>query len=394
MKVISVENVSKKFMLAHDRPKNLADAARGLFRRSNREDFWALKDVSFEVEQGEALGIIGHNGAGKSTMLKLLTRIMQPTGGRIRTRGRVSALIEVGAGFHPEMTGRENIYLNGSILGMTRGEIDRKLDEIVAFAELEKFIDTPVKRYSSGMYMRLGFAVAAHTEPDLLLVDEVLAVGDAAFQRKCLDKTRALRSGGTTICLVSHNLGLIRNSCDGAVMLDRGEIRATGNPVSVIDEYARGLAVAERAQPKENRPTEGPCLIQSVVLMDLAGREVATLESGAPMRLVVDLALPKAARPASCGAFLYREDGLYCHGTRSFERDVLFEDADQARATLTYDSLPLSQGDYLLSVGVFSADGVLVYDYHHLRYPLRITNPSTDGGAVTLDCHWGRSADV
>ncbi len=203
MKVISVENVSKKFILAHDRPRNLADAARGVFQRKQREDFWALKDVSFEVEQGEALGIIGHNGAGKSTMLKLLTRIMDPTKGRIRTRGRVSALIEVGAGFHPEMTGRENIYLNGSILGMTRAEIDRKFDEIVAFAELEKFIDTPVKRYSSGMYARLGFAVAAHVDPEILIVDEVLSVGDMGFQDKCGARMADLRRAGKTIVFVS-----------------------------------------------------------------------------------------------------------------------------------------------------------------------------------------------
>ena len=188
MKVVSVENVSKKFVLAHNRQRDLADYARKLVSRQTREDFWALKDVSFDVEQGEAIGIIGHNGAGKSTMPKLLTRIMLPTSGRVRTRGRVSALIEVGAGFHPEMTGRENIYLNGSILGMTRSEITSKFDEIVAFADIERFIDTPVKRYSSGMYARLGFAVAAHVNPDILIVDEVLSVGDAAFQTRCLEK--------------------------------------------------------------------------------------------------------------------------------------------------------------------------------------------------------------
>lgn len=238
MKVISVENVWKKFILARDRPKDLADAARGLFRRTRREDFWALKDISFDVEQGEALGIIGHNGAGKSTLLKLLTRIMEPTKGRVRTRGRISALIEVGAGFHQEMTGRENIYLNGSILGMTRAEIDRKFDEIVAFAGLEAFIDMPVKRYSSGMYARLGFAIAAHVEPEILIVDEVLAVGDAAFQRKCINRMDAVRqSEGVTVLFVSHNMVAIQNLCKESIWLRQGTLVERGPSREVVAHY-------------------------------------------------------------------------------------------------------------------------------------------------------------
>ena len=237
MHVISVENVSKKFILAHDRPRNLADAARGMFRHNRRENFWALKDVGFDVKQGEALGIIGHNGAGKSTMLKLLTRIMNPTQGRIRTRGRVSALIEVGAGFHPEMTGRENIYLNGSILGMTRREIDSKLDEIVAFAELEQFIDTPVKRYSSGMYARLGFAVAAHVDPEILIVDEVLAVGDLTFQQKCYLHMEELLRKGCSVVLVTHSMLVAKRVCNRLVWIDKGQIRRIGDCEPVATEY-------------------------------------------------------------------------------------------------------------------------------------------------------------
>lgn len=237
MKVISVENVSKKFILAQNRPKNLADAARNVFHRQKREDFWAVKDVSFQVAQGEALGIIGHNGAGKSTMLKLLTRIMKPTSGRIRTRGRVSALIEVGAGFHPEMTGRENVYLNGSILGMSRSEIDSKFDEIVAFSELEKFIDTPVKKYSSGMYARLGFAVAAHVDPEILIVDEVLSVGDGAFQKKCLEKMGRVAASGSTILYVSHNLNTVKNLCSRAIVLEDGREIFSGNSSDAIEFY-------------------------------------------------------------------------------------------------------------------------------------------------------------
>lgn len=239
MKVISVENVSKRFVLAQSRQGNLADAARNVFSRVPRTDFWALKDVSFEVQRGEAIGIIGHNGAGKSTMLKLLTQIMRPTAGRIRTRGRVSALIEVGAGFHPEMTGRENIYLNGSILGMGRREINSKFDEIVAFAELEKFIDTPVKRYSSGMYARLGFAVAAHVDPEILIVDEVLSVGDGAFQERCTKKMHELRAGASTVVFVSHNMGAVTSLCDRAVLLMHGSVEMIGLPVDVIAQYRK-----------------------------------------------------------------------------------------------------------------------------------------------------------
>lgn len=239
MKVISVDNVSKRFVLAHDRPLNLADAARGLLRRKRREEFWAIKDVSFEVERGEAIGIVGHNGAGKSTILKLLTRIMEPTEGRIRTRGRVSALIEVGAGFHPEMTGRENIYLNGSIIGMSQREIAAKFDEIVEFAELQKFIDTPVKRYSSGMYARLGFAVAAHVDPEVLIVDEVLSVGDAMFQRKCLKRMDDVASGGSTVLYVSHNLNTVRQLCGRAIVLEEGQAVFEGKASDAIGYYLR-----------------------------------------------------------------------------------------------------------------------------------------------------------
>lgn len=246
MKVISVENVSKKFILAHDKPKNLAEALRAFFQGRSREDFWALKDISFEVKQGEALGIIGHNGAGKSTMLKLLTRIMRPTKGIIRTRGRISALIEIGAGFHPEMTGRENVYLNGSILGMTKQEIDRKFDEIVAFAELEKFIDIPVKRYSSGMYARLGFAVAAHVDPEILIIDEVLSVGDTAFQRKCFDRMHQVATQGSTILFVSHNLNALRQLCTRAIVLERGIMAFAGSAADAIEYYSKGSVIRGR----------------------------------------------------------------------------------------------------------------------------------------------------
>jgi lipopolysaccharide transport system ATP-binding protein len=201
------------------------------------EDFWALKDVSFEVKQGEAVGIIGRNGAGKSTLLKVLGRITEPTIGRVEIDGRVSSLLEVGTGFHPELTGRENIYLNGSILGMSRREVTRKFDEIVDFAEIEKFLDTPVKRYSSGMYMRLAFAVAAHLEPEVMIVDEVLAVGDAQFQRKCLGRLQNLNKSGRTVLFVSHNLGSLSALCDRGILLSAGRVVAEGPIANVLHQY-------------------------------------------------------------------------------------------------------------------------------------------------------------
>jgi lipopolysaccharide transport system ATP-binding protein len=215
---------------------------------SSASDFWALKDVSFEVRRGEVVGIIGRNGAGKSTLLKILSRITEPTEGRVRIRGRVASLLEVGTGFHPELTGRENIYLNGAILGMTRAEIQKKFDEIVAFAEIEKFLETPVKRYSSGMYVRLAFAVAAHLEPEILVVDEVLAVGDAEFQKKCLGKMGEVAKGGRTVLFVSHQMNAVEQLCSNAILLDRGEIKAASDdPRSVIHDYLFGCGRTSRA---------------------------------------------------------------------------------------------------------------------------------------------------
>jgi lipopolysaccharide transport system ATP-binding protein len=257
--VIRAEGLGKKYLIGHSSEReryvalrdvlvrgvhNLwrktADMARGraIVAGDTVEEFWALKDVSFEVRRGEALGIIGRNGAGKSTLLKILSRITEPSAGRVRIRGRVASLLEVGTGFHPELTGRENIYLNGAILGMTRAEIRRKFDEIVAFAEVEKFLDTPVKRYSSGMYVRLAFAVAAHLEPEILVVDEVLAVGDTEFQKKCLGKMDEVsRREGRTVLFVSHNMGTIERLCPAAIWLDRGATRQLGVTTAVVKEY-------------------------------------------------------------------------------------------------------------------------------------------------------------
>lgn len=260
--VINVEQLGKKYTISHQQrgdnnslreviTSSVANIGK-LFSPSSRhalqvtspisEDFWALEDVSFDVKQGERIGIIGRNGAGKSTLLKILSRITEPTTGRVRIKGRVASLLEVGTGFHPELTGRENIYLNGAILGMGRQEISRKFDEIVAFSEIERFLDTPVKRYSSGMYVRLAFAVAAHLEPEIMIVDEVLAVGDAGFQKKCLGKMEDAGREGRTVLFVSHNMGAIRAICDRGLLLDSGRLLLDTSAASAIDQYLGGAA--------------------------------------------------------------------------------------------------------------------------------------------------------
>src|SRR6266480_6383227 len=245
---IRVENLGKMFRIGgkSERYKTFRDTLAGFFRKTGArrqakdEPFWALKDVSFEIKRGEVVGVIGRNGAGKSTLLKVLSRITEPTKGSAEIHGRVGSLLEVGTGFHPELTGRENVYLNGAILGMHRSEIEKKFDEIVAFAEVEKFIDTPVKHYSSGMYLRLAFAVAAHLEPEILLVDEVLAVGDARFQRKCLDKMQDVGKQGHTVLFVSHNMPAITRLCPRTILLDQGRVLSDGPSHQVASEYLSG----------------------------------------------------------------------------------------------------------------------------------------------------------
>lgn len=253
--IISVENLSKKYIIGHQQQERysslqemLAGGAKKVMNKlavrpgpetghQSHEEFWALKDVNFEIKQGDRVGIIGRNGAGKSTLLKILSRITEPTSGRVKIKGRVASLLEVGTGFHPELTGRENIYLNGAILGMSKAEIKRKFDEIVEFSEVEKFLDTPVKRYSSGMYVRLAFAVAAHLEPEILIVDEVLAVGDAQFQKKCLGKMKDAGTSGRTVIFVSHNLAAVKTLCSSAIGLDKGKIVRSGPVSGVVEEY-------------------------------------------------------------------------------------------------------------------------------------------------------------
>jgi lipopolysaccharide transport system ATP-binding protein len=292
--VIVVEGISKSYRLGakgKTRPtlrEALVSAARSPFRRESarsrdaRETFWALKDVSFEVQPGEMVGLIGRNGAGKSTLLKILSRITEPTEGLVRLRGRIASLLEVGTGFHPELTGRENVYLNGSILGMKRAEIDRKFDEIVAFAEVERFLDTQVKYYSSGMYVRLAFAVAAHLEPEILVIDEVLAVGDANYQKKCIDRMADLRGSGKTILLVSHNMDLIPRLCSRAVLLTSGRVAQVGPAAEVTRAYLASQSVDSAAVELTDkaRAGTGQARFTKLQLVNTAGEPIDFHASG------------------------------------------------------------------------------------------------------------------
>jgi len=298
--VIRVENLSKRYVLGHRRNRHdglrhrMEDLLRNPFgwlrgrmrkRRAERGEFWALKDVSFEVKHGEVLGVIGRNGAGKSTLLKILSRITEPTAGRVRLKGRVASLLEVGTGFHPELTGRENIYLNGAILGMRKMEIRNKFEEIVAFSEVEKFLDTPVKRYSSGMYVRLAFAVAAHLEPEILLVDEVLAVGDTAFQKKCLGKMSEVARGGRTVLFVSHNMDAVRTLCQRGILIEDGRIGTEGDMENVVEAYFARLATGYSQRQSSNHYG---LMVEKVTLKNDRGRETRQFCPGED--LVVEIA--------------------------------------------------------------------------------------------------------
>ncbi|MEQ9235228.1 ABC transporter ATP-binding protein [Coleofasciculus sp. E2-BRE-01] len=310
--VIQVENLGKKYMIGHQQQERytalrdvMANGAKFLGQRLLKpwgkqsanpayEEFWALKDISFEVKQGDRIGIIGRNGAGKSTLLKILSRITEPTTGRIRIKGRVASLLEVGTGFHPELTGRENIYLNGAILGMSKAEIKRKFDEIVDFAGIEKFLDTPVKRYSSGMYVRLAFAVAAHLEPEILIVDEVLAVGDVQFQKKCLGKMEDVGKEGRTVLLVSHNIGMIRSLCQKGILLSKGNLIREGIIEAIITDYLSRSSVDDQETNGEiiwsincNAPGSKEIKLRSIRLLGETGKPQSTFDVENPITVEI-----------------------------------------------------------------------------------------------------------
>jgi len=318
---IRVENLGKRYRIGQRRERygTLRDtlmqalgaplrAWRDRGNRKGKAEIWALQDVSFDVHRGDVLAVIGRNGAGKSTLLKILSRVARPTVGRAWIHGRVGSLLEVGTGFHPELTGRENIYLNGAILGMTKTEIDRKFDEIVAFAELEKFLDTPVKHYSSGMYMRLAFAVAAHLEPDILLVDEVLAVGDAAFQKKCLGKMGEVAKEGRTVLFVSHNMATIQRLCHSALLLDSGRMTACGTVSDVIQLYLKEGATPVQRWERSLLPTSD-IYFQRIYLSDDTGEMLDHVTTASQLRIVMEYVVQRRCRNLQVSVDLLDSNG-------------------------------------------------------------------------------------
>jgi len=321
----------------------------------NTYDFWALRDVSFDVQRGEALGVIGANGAGKSTLLKLLARITAPTEGEIVMDGRLSALIEVGSGFHPELTGRENVYLNGAILGMRRREIAAKFDRIVEFAGVAPFIDEPVKWYSSGMYVRLGFSIAAHLDPDILLIDEVLAVGDAAFQEQCLERIRELRRGGTTAVFISHDLGAVQQLCDRVLLIERGRIAAQGAPEAVVREY-RQRSVAHDVAAPEGVTAPADAVVTGVSLA-CGGEGSTMIRTGDPLTVRVHYATTNGAADVVVEAFFYSPDArvLYCQYTTALDGERLDLPAGGGSVEFASAEMPLQPGDYVVCGSVRDA---------------------------------------
>jgi lipopolysaccharide transport system ATP-binding protein len=335
------------------------------------------------------LGIIGKNGAGKSTLLMLLTRLIEPTSGQIEVNGRVGALLELGTGFHPDLTGRENVYLNGSILGFSRAEMSHMLDDIVGFSEMEPFIDVQVKHYSSGMYMRLGFSVAIHLQPDILLVDEVLAVGDKAFQLRCLDRIDEMKRGGTTIVLVSHDLDTVREMCDRAIWLDQGRIQVDGPVAHVIDEYMVQVAATDKAalqraesvRREAGSQTDDPAWrwgsregeIVQVQFLDSQGQEQRSFQTGSTFVVRLHFVAHQRIERPQFGLALYEASGFQINGPNTVFGDLDI-DAVQGEGYVDYivDRLPLLEGTYLVSVSLFDYEGVHAYDYHHQAYTFRV----------------------
>jgi len=354
-----------------------------------RADFWALKDVSFSLDRGEVLGIVGSNGAGKSTLLKIVSQVTVPTAGSFVARGRLGALIEVGAGFHPELTGRENIFLNGSIMGMARREVQRKFDQIVDFAEIAQFVDTPVKHYSSGMQMRLGFAVAAHTDPDILLIDEILAVGDASFQAKCLNKLAELKQQEKTIILVTHNLSNIREHSKRVVWIDHGQVRQWGDPDEVVDAYLEHVTAGMTAETAGALAASG-WVSHDVVVLEVETRDrheqpQVKFDRGDVVSIDISYSAPAPVPGAVFGVAILDLHGYPLGGIVTDPDSVkISTSADRAVLRLTLDPLLLNKGTYSMSVYVSDPALRKYYDFKRGVVKLvvdgpKATSPDTTG---------------
>jgi ABC-type polysaccharide/polyol phosphate transport system ATPase subunit len=393
---VAVEGVSKRFRLYHERNRSLkATVLRG--GRARYEEFWALRDISLEIEEGITYGLVGENGSGKSTLLKCIARILRPDGGRIRTRGKMAALLELGSGFHPELSGRENVFLNGSILGLSKRELTARFDDIVGFAGLERFIDQPVKNYSSGMYVRLGFSVAINVDPDVLLVDEVLAVGDAVFQRRCNEKFADFRRAGKTVVVVSHASEAMRTMCDKVAWLQDGQVVAEGRPQDVVDDYVdQGHEDrVETTTEAESRWGSGEVRIQSVQLLDRSSRPVTHPATGDSVTFRLGYRAEKPLSKPVFGLALETLDGtwLWAHHTR--DAGFVPDEIDgEGTIELHVPALMLQPGTYDLSASVVDYTTTHVYDYLRrcLRFDVEHGTPRESGGYVALGGRWS-SAD-
>ncbi len=401
--VLEFSHVSKRFFLQQSRPRSFLEGLVGLFRpRSDmREQFWVLRDVSFELEKGETVGFIGANGAGKSTLLKLIAGILEPTSGHIQTSGRIGALLELGAGFHPDLSGRENIYLNGSILGISRDEIEAKFDEIVAFSELEEFIDVPVKHYSSGMYVRLGFSVAVNMEPEILLVDEVLAVGDVSFQQKCMERILDLRRRGVTIVLVSHGLETVQRLCDEAIWLEDGRIEAQGDAIDVVMAYTAAMAKnrARREQDQESgaeagnvrRWGNGKVRITGIELYNAQGEADTTFATDETMEIRLHYQARERVEAPVFGLGIHHQNGVHICGPNTQQLGLEIP-AVEGEGVVRYriPKLSLLAGSYLISLSAHDQLAVEFYDYHDRLYPFTVYRGHSREryGLVTLQGEW------
>ena len=372
------------------------------------ERFEALRGVSFDVETGKTLGIIGENGSGKSTLLKILAGISRPTAGEVLTRGRISALIELGAGFHPEISGRENIFINGVILGLTRRQIQEKYEEIVRFAELEEFIANPVKSYSSGMFMRLGFSIAINVNPEILLIDEVLAVGDASFVPKCLDKINEFRRHGKTIIFVSHDLATVERICDEVIWIRKGQIEMRGYPKRVTDAYLEYVGKKDEvkslaqhgeeeqgaAREREKRWGSQEIEIRNVRMFDARKKEKYIFQADEPLSIEFDVAAATAQDDFVFGVGIYNGEGIHCYGTNTLLENFSSQAiAGSGQVRLAIPALGLVNGTYFLDVAVHKRDGY-PFDYHHFQYSFRVVSSHRDVGVARIPHRWEFSPNI
>jgi ABC-2 type transport system ATP-binding protein len=378
--VIRVTDVSKKFVIRKDKSlkERLVNARRS---KANAEAFWALRDINLEVDPGHTLGLIGGNGSGKSTLLKIIGGILTPTSGYVERRGRLAALLELGAGFHGDLTGRENVYLNASILGLTKAQTDRYFDSIVDFSGIEQFIDTQVKFYSSGMYVRLAFAVAVHVDPEILLVDEVLAVGDEPFQRKCLDRIKQFQGEGRTIILVTHSLDQVRQMCDRVVLLNSGHMMIDGSPSEAVRHFRDANTEQDHVEQakRQHRLT-----IANARTFDADGRQQSMYPVGTPVGIEFEVSAEHEVDDWATGVALTDASGLLIYGTNTVLQDRVLDPISGKRTVrFRFDQLPLSDGQYFVDIAVHPTMGP---DYHRIdrAVSFQISNDATDPGVVAL----------